>query len=62
MILIIDVNNKLNNYDKGTLKNELQNLNVFKKKNRQRGSIYFSKWVYTGIKKKIIDDAIIIEE
>lgn len=61
MLSVDEVNSLLKIYDKGTIKNELQNINVFKKKNRQRGSIYYNKWVYTGIKKIVVDE-IIIEE
>lgn len=40
IILVADVCNKLSSYDKGKLTNELQNINVFKVKNRQHGDFY----------------------
>jgi hypothetical protein len=57
MILCSTLEDDMDKYDKKSVKNELQNVNVFKVKCKKRGD-YRDKFVYTGIK---INDIVDVE-
>jgi hypothetical protein len=51
-IICSDLHSIMETFDKGKIKLELENMNIFKKKNQKNGA-FKNKWCYFGLKEKI---------